>query len=203
MLPTSFARLAGCAAAVLFVLAVATFGAALDGYSQMRHPVALLGAAGVPRAWAFNLLAWIVPGALAAALAVMLRGRLPTDARAAARVGVQMLLLAGLAFAGMGVWPLQVEDLDGRASQLHASLWMVWILAFAVGALMLAAGLRRVGGAGALVALAVACAVIALLGAFALGAVLPQPLAQRVVFAAWALWLAVALPLWPGRTTAG
>ena len=49
-------RLSGLVAALLFVLAVLGFGAGLDGYAQARHPVALLGAQGVPHALAFNLL---------------------------------------------------------------------------------------------------------------------------------------------------
>ncbi len=49
-------RWLGLLAAVVFVLAVAGFGAGLEGYAQARHPVALLGARGVPHALAFNLL---------------------------------------------------------------------------------------------------------------------------------------------------
>ncbi len=44
------------------------------------------------------------------------------------QVGSQMLLLAGLAFAAMGLLPLDVDDLHGPASQLHASAWMIWVL---------------------------------------------------------------------------
>lgn len=183
------ARLCGPLAAVMFLLTALGFGAALDGYAQARHPVALLGAHGVPHAWGFNMLGWIIPGALAAVAALGLRRRLPGTAGWSARVGVQMLLLAGLAFAGMGVLPLQPDDLDGAASQLHASMWMVWVLAFIAGTLMVGAGVRRLPGAGPAMALAWGCGVIAALSGFALDGVVPQPLAQRLVFAAWALWL--------------
>lgn len=53
--PSSLLRLSGPAAALLFVLAVLGFGTGLEGYAQARHPVALLGAHGVPHALAFNL----------------------------------------------------------------------------------------------------------------------------------------------------
>ena len=130
-------RLSGLMAALLFVLAVLGFGAGLDGYAQARHPVALLGAHGVPHALAFNLLGFVLPGLLAAVVAERLRRRLPATAGWAPRVGSQMLLLAGLAFAAMGLLPLDVDDLHGPASQLHASAWMIWVLGFVAGTLLL------------------------------------------------------------------
>lgn len=188
-------RWLGLLAAVAFVLAVAGFGAGLDGYAQGRHPVALLGARGVPHALAFNLVGFVLPGLLAAGVAERLRRTLPTGAGWAPRVGSQMLLLAGLAFAAMGALPLDVDDLHGPASQLHASAWMIWVLGFVVGSVLLAvSGLRQAHGR-ALGVLALGCGVLAALAAFALQGVLPAPLAQRLAFACWAVWLAAALPL--------
>lgn len=188
-------RWLGLLAAVAFVLAVAGFGAGLDGYAQGRHPVALLGARGVPHALAFNLVGFVLPGLLAAGVAECLRRTLPTGAGWAPRVGSQMLLLAGLAFAAMGALPLDVDDLHGPASQLHASAWMIWVLGFVAGTMLLAvSGLRQAHGR-ALGVLALGCGVLAALAAFALQGVLPAPLAQRLAFACWAVWLAAALPL--------
>ncbi|KOQ71747.1 membrane protein [Stenotrophomonas maltophilia] len=188
-------RWLGLLAAVAFVLAVAGFGAGLDGYAQGRHPVALLGARGVPHALAFNLVGFVLPGLLAAGVAERLRRTLPTGAGWAPRVGSQMLLLAGLAFAAMGALPLDVDDLHGPASQLHASAWMIWVLGFVAGSVLLAvSGLRQAHGR-ALGVLALGCGVLAALAAFALQGVLPAPLAQRLAFACWAVWLTAALPL--------
>lgn len=188
-------RWLGLLAAVAFVLAVAGFGAGLDGYAQGRHPVALLGARGVPHALAFNLVGFVLPGLLAAGGAERLRRTLPTGAGWAPRVGSQMLLLAGLAFAAMGALPLDVDDLHGPASQLHASAWMIWVLGFVAGTVLLAvSGLRQAHGR-ALGVLALGCGVLAALAAFALQGILPAPLAQRLAFACWAVWLAAALPL--------
>lgn len=184
-------RLSGLMAALLFVLAVLGFGAGLDGYAQARHPVALLGAHGVPHALAFNLLGFVLPGLLAAVVAERLRRRLPATAGWAPRVGSQMLLLAGLAFAAMGLLPLDVDDLHGPASQLHASAWMIWVLGFIAGTLLL--GISQLRQAQGLAA--VSCGVLAALAAFALQGVLSAPLAQRLAFACWAVWLALALPL--------
>ena len=130
-------RWLGLLAAVVFVLAVSGFGAGLEGYAQARHPVALLGARGVPHALAFNLLGFVLPGVLAAVVAERLRRSLPATAGWASRVGSQMLLLAGLGFAAMGLLPLDVDDLHGPASQLHASAWMIWVLGFVAGTLLL------------------------------------------------------------------
>ncbi|WP_303636282.1 MULTISPECIES: DUF998 domain-containing protein [Stenotrophomonas] len=188
-------RGSGLIAALLFVLAVLGFGAGLEGYAQVRHPVALLGAHGVPHALAFNLLGFVLPGLLAAVTAECLRRGLPAQAGWAPRVGSQMLLLAGLAFAAMGLLPLDVEDLHGPASQLHASAWMVWVLGFVAGTLLLGIAVLRQAHGRALGGLAVACGVLAALAAFALQGVLPAPLAQRLAFACWTLWLAAALPL--------
>ena len=58
-------RWLGLLAAACFVLAVVGFGAALGGYSQAMHPVALLGAHGVPHALAFNVLGLVLPGLFA------------------------------------------------------------------------------------------------------------------------------------------
>lgn len=188
-------RWLGLLAAVLFVLAVLGFGAGLAGYAQAVHPVALLGAQGVPHALAFNLLGLVLPGALAVVVAERLRRQLPVGAGWAPRVGSQMLLLAGLAFAAMGLLPLDPEDLHGGASQLHASAWMVWVLGFVVGTLMLGIPRLRGGHGRAMALLAVGCGVLAGVAAFALQGVLPAPLAQRLAFTCWAVWLALALPL--------
>ncbi|KAF1015957.1 MAG: hypothetical protein GAK31_01441 [Stenotrophomonas maltophilia] len=170
-LPSRLPRLIGASAALLFVLAVAGFGAGLEGYSQVRHPVALLGAQGVPHALAFNLLGLVVPGLLALVVAELLRRQLPAGAGWAARVGSQVLLLAALAFALMGLLPLDIDDLDGPASQLHASAWMVWALGFIAGGVMLGVERLRAPGGRALGILALACAGAAAPGLRLLGAV--------------------------------
>ncbi|HEL2980549.1 TPA: DUF998 domain-containing protein [Stenotrophomonas maltophilia] len=188
-------RLSGLIAALLFVLAVLGFGAGLDGYAQARHPVALLGAQGVPHALAFNLLGLVLPGLLAGVVAECLRRRLSATAGWAPRVGSQMLLLAGLAFAAMGLLPLDVDDLHGPTSQLHASAWMVWVLGFVAGTLLLGMSQLRQTHGRALGGVAIGCGALAALAAFALQGVLPAPMAQRLAFACWAAWLALALPL--------
>jgi len=195
-------RWVGVLAAALFVLSVAGFGAALPDYSQALHPVTWLGARGIPHALGFNLLGLVLPGALAVVVAARLRRQLPVDAALSARVGSQLLLLAGLAFIAMGLLPLDFEDqmdMQGPASRLHASVWMVWALAFVVGSVMLGAARLRHSGGRRLGLLSLACGIGAGLLAFGLPGVLPAALAQRLAFACWALWLALAMPLSRGR----
>ncbi|PSD21700.1 DUF998 domain-containing protein, partial [Stenotrophomonas maltophilia] len=160
-------RWLGLLAAVVFVLAVSGFGAGLEGYAQARHPVALLGARGVPHALAFNLLGFVLPGVLAAVVPERLRRSLPATAGWAPRVGSQMLLLAGLGFAAMGLLPLDVDDLHGPASQLHASAWMIWVLGFVAGTLLLGTTQLRQAHGRALGAWPWAGGVLAAVAAFA------------------------------------
>lgn len=187
---SSLARGAGPAAAVLAVLATAGFGKALDGFAQGVHPVALLGAGGVPHALAFNVLGFMVPGVLAMLGALgVLRG-LPAGSGWAARIGGQLLLLAGLAFLAMGLLPLDLDDLDGVTSQRHAAAWMIWALAFISGAALL--GLGALKRATPLAGLALGCGAVAAIAAFGLQGVLPAAIAQRLAFLAWGLWLALS-----------
>lgn len=192
-----FDGLSGLLAALVFIVSVAAFGASLEGYSQSRHPVALLGASGVPHALAFNLFGWVLPGLLATAVALRVLMHLPAGSRWSLRVAGQLLLLAGVAFAALGLLPLDVGALEGPASQAHASAWMVWALAFIVGTLMFGVGVWR--RSPALGVLAIACGAVAALGGFALQGVVPAPLAQRVAFAGWAVWLALVLPVMRAR----
>jgi len=188
-----YLRHAGSAAALSFASAVLVFGAALEGYSQQLHPVALLGAAGVPRATAFNALAFVLPGAFAAYQAWALRTTLPAGTPAPARIGLQLALLSALAFALQGLLPLDPSDLDAYATRLHATAWMLWWIAFVPGALLLASAAwrarpRRVPPLVAHLVGAAAVVCFAMVAERWLGA----GIAQRLAFAAWFGWLVLA-----------
>lgn len=172
------------AAFVLFAAACAVFGGLSPDFGHLRHPLSLLGALGEPNAAAFNLSAFIVPGLLLAWLAWRWRGALEAGSWRA-RIGLQLLLLAALAFAAQGALPLDPTDLAAPASRLHAAAWSAWWIAFAAGALV-----AGVGGAGGR-----ALAGVVLLLALAGASVLPAPLVQRLAFAGWFGWW-----LWAART---
>jgi hypothetical membrane protein len=182
-------RVAGVVAALSFVVAVAVSGAALEGYRQALHPVALLGGDGVPHAWTFNLFAFVLPGAIAACIAMALRGALPRDVRWSVRIGARLALLAAIAFAAQGLLALDPGDLEAPATRLHATVWTLWWVAFVPGAALLALGLRGTQGwRGLAVASALAALLALLFAAWPLQG-LPAGIAQRVAYAAWFAWL--------------
>ena len=183
---------AGIAAAGLFVAAVAGFGAALEGYLQSQHPVALLGAKGFPHALAFNLMAFVLPGALAAIVAVDLRRRLPGDAGWPLRIGAQLVLLSALGFIAMGLLPLDPADLESDASRFHGTAWMLWCVAFIPGACLLATGLSRRSAWRLFARLSLLAALLVLVAAFVLTEVIAAGVAQRLAFGVWLGWLVLA-----------
>lgn len=169
------------AALALAATAAVGFGLASPDFSQLRHPVALLGASGEPHAFAFNLLAFVAPGLMLAWAAMALRGRM-RDACWPARIGLQLAMLSALAFAAQGALPLDPYNLLAPASRLHALAWTLWWVAFVPGALLSAAGDRGMRVAGVLIGFAVPA--VALLGAY----VMPAPVAQRIAFVLWFAW---------------
>lgn len=181
--PVSTPRHAAIAAALLFAGSVVGFGALFPVFSQWAHPVAMLGATGVPRAPAFNLLAFIVPGLLSAFVAYAMRDAM-ADARWTARLGAWALVLAGLAFSLQGVFPLDSHDLHADGSRWHAVMWTFWWIAFTSGAAMLAIGEASRRGLGIAM---LSCAATTLLFALAMPGLLPVGLSQRIAFAGWFL----------------
>lgn len=178
-------------AAGMFVAALAGFGAALDGFSHVLHPPALLGARGIGYATAFNLLGFVVPGLLMAAVAIGLRGRLDGE-RASARIGPWLWLLSSLAFAAQGLLPLDPADLDAPASRLHATAWTLWWVAFVPGAALLAIGLGRGRGWRWLRRVAAIAAVLLPVLALFSPLGVPAGLAQRAALLVWFACLLVA-----------
>lgn len=181
--------IAGVLAVASFALALVGAGVSLEGYSHALHAVALPGATGVPKAFAFNLLAFVVPGVLAAVVALRRRAGLDPAAPLSARLGWTFVLLAALAFAAQGVLPLDLAEPDAGRARLHGVAWGLWGIAFTAAALALALAALRVRrplaaaghfGAGILVFS------LAWLAADAL----PVALAQRGAFATWFAWLA-------------
>ncbi len=179
-----FDRYAGWLAATCAVLAALGFAAALPPFSHVQHPLGLLGAQGVPHALAFNLLGFVLPGLLAAFVAVRLRGRLPDSAGRIAPLGVWMLAISALAFAAQGVFTLDPAELDGGRSQWHATAWLLWWLSFAAGALLLGWGWRRP----VFVALSATVIMLSVLPS----AWLPGPIAQRLLLLAWCAGVVLA-----------
>ncbi|HSD16050.1 MAG TPA: DUF998 domain-containing protein [Thermomonas sp.] len=176
----------GATAAFVAALLLASVG--VPEYSHRVHPVALRGTAGLPWAFAFNLLAFALPGALLAWAGQRIRGGVG-DAGWLARIGLVLVQLSALAFAAQGLLPLDPGDTDSSASRLHALAWMLWWIAFVPGAMLLAAGARR--GAGFALASAAIGALVPIIAVLApIG--LWVGLAQRLAFALWFGWWLLA-----------
>ncbi|WP_202844089.1 DUF998 domain-containing protein [Luteimonas saliphila] len=172
------ARLAWTALLV-WACALLALGAQVPGYSQAVHPMALPGARGMPGAWLFNAMVFVLPGLLVALVAWRLRTLLPARSGTAARIGATLLLLSASAFAAQGAFRLDPADVDGAATALHASAWTVWWIAFATGGAVLSAAVRdwRVP---MLLSLAAVLATAPMAGVW-----LPGGIAQRIACASW------------------
>ena len=182
---TRYARHAGTLALAIFVAATVICGARLDGYSHREHPLALLGATGVPGAMAFNVFAYALPGLFAAVVFWALRSALPAAAGWRVRIGTQLAVLSALAFAAQGLFPLDPDDPAGQANALHALAWTVWWIAFAAAGGLLAASAPSRGFRWATVVSLVATLTLALPpwpGAMA-------AFAPRLAFVVWFVWV--------------
>lgn len=186
------ARFSGIAAALVFVAALIGFGAALEGYEHREYPVALLGATGFPRALAFNLLAFVVPGMLTGVVALDLRRRLPGEAGWPLRIGAQLVFLSALAFIAMGLLPLDPRDLESDASRLHGTAWMLWNVAFIPGALLLGVTLRSRRDWLRFAKFSLIAAAGLVLASFVLTDFMPAGVAQRIALGVWFAWFACA-----------
>lgn len=175
-----------------FVLALVLAGVGLSEYSHRVHPVALRGASGLPGAMLFDAAAFLLPG-----LGLLLASHALRPSLAArgwtARIGLTLAQLSVLAFAMQGALPLDLRELDGDASRLHALAWMLWWIAFVPAMALLAVAARR--GAGFAIGCLLAGMLVPLLAVLApVGAWVGW--AQRLAFVAWFgwwLWAAHAL----------
>ena len=182
------ARFLPVAALALFAGALLAARIGLPEYAHRLHPVGLRGAIGMPWATAFNLAAFVLPGASLAWTGLRLRAALATRGWSA-RIGVVLVQLSALAFSAQGLLPLDPRDVDAAASRWHVLAWMLWWIAFVPGALLLALGAGRGRGfAWACLGAAVLVPVLAVLAP--IGAWIG--VAQRLAFLLWFGWWMVA-----------
>lgn len=180
-------------------LAAWYFGHAFGGYQHARQSLALLGATGMPGWRIANLLLFVLPGVLVAVVAWTLRSGLPAGEAWSLRMALQLGLLAALGYALQGVLNLDPTRLpDDGANRWHAVMWLLWWLAFAVSALLLA--VSRGVSAGLRIASLMVAAGIAL----AIAGALPWPTAllYRIAIALWlGWWVALTLALSRGEAS--
>jgi hypothetical protein len=191
---------AGWLAGAVFAVALSWLGASVPGYEHAHMPVGFLGMRGVPLAAYWNVVGFIVPGLLVAWFALSLLAPLQRDGAGMllARIGVWLLLISGLAFAGNGVFAYDLAEPDGPASKLHVAMLTIVLLGFLPSTLLLALGLRRHPAWRALVVCGPLLALAVLLSvAQRMGELVPllqgnPGYAQRITLALYFLWLALA-----------
>jgi hypothetical protein len=133
----------GWLAGLAFAAALLAAGAGTPGYRHALHPVGLLGSAPLPVAPWFNLLGLLLPGLALAGFALAAERVLaPLGHGRSSRIATGLLLIAGLAFALQGLLPLDARDLDGAASQRHAAVHALALLAWLASTALLALALR-------------------------------------------------------------
>lgn len=121
------------------------------GFDPLQHTLASLGRVGAAQAGAFNMLAFVLPGLLLAAGAIALHGAWSRhDAGMPARIGLQALLIAALAFAAQGLWPFDPLAADEGTSLLHAIAYSLARVAWLVASMLAWSAARQVPGSGLL-----------------------------------------------------
>ena len=175
-----FERWMGIVAIAAFVLALvsATHASAWTP----RHALAMPGATGMPDAGAFNLLAFVVPGAALLAAALWRRWQSRDVPGMAGGIAVWLLAIAAVAWLALGLSPIDAGDLVGEGSQHHAALWMLWLIAVSAAAVALVIGAAQ-GQRGLMGVLAL----LWFVAAFALP-VLLDGWAQVLAAVAWMAW---------------
>jgi len=152
-----------------------------DGYSPLSHPFALPGARGLPGAFVFNALVFVLPGALMAVLAECWRRQCPAPQGWWLRIASGLALLAALGWLGQGLLPLDIEHLDAGDSRWHALAWTLWWMAAGSSALLMALAAPGLRGWS-----------LALLAVLALPWVwpgaLPAGVMQAAAFLVWGGW---------------
>lgn len=179
----------GIAATLMCLAAVLAFGSVLDGYSQVYHPLGLLGGMDIPNAVAFNLLGFVIPGVLALIAISALRTSLAPTAGWRVRIGVQLLVLSAIAFAVQGLVSIDPADLGAPGNRYHAVAWTLWWIAFVSGAFLLALSIWRYAQWRTLVWVSLGAALTVLTFALFAPDAIPSGIAERISFSAWFGWL--------------
>ena len=175
-------------AVALFWAALFLFGSLRPGYSQMASAVSELGALNTPLMMAWNVVGFGLPGLLLMIFGWRL-GRIETP-RAWFVPG--MLALGFAAFLLSGVFPADLRDLRGTATQLHilaSMLGLIWL----PGVLLYAWRRYRDWREASMASVALALLFLLSMG---LPDSIPRGLTQRVRFAIYLGWaLAMGLLL--------
>lgn len=185
------ATVCGMAAPLWFLIALLVFGGIRPDYSHLTKAVSELGSWGAPHALAWNVLGFGAVGALVMAFAWGIY-RTTSSWSAALLVG-----LSGLGFAGAGIFPADLDDMQAFSTRMHIVSSLVSFAGFAAGVFVIGWVLWR---RPAWRRWAVVSVVVGLIGIASLAlreTGMPPGLAQRINFLIYLLWIAVlAAAIW-------
>jgi hypothetical membrane protein len=182
------------AATLIFWCALVAFAAARPDYSHFHQAVSELGSVGTPRMWAWNLIGFILPGALLAYAG----WRIGRQVAPTGWVLPGLLALGGAMMALAGLSPADMDHRTGLSTVVHLIGSNGSLLAWLAATILLAV---RVRGPWRDLAVVAILAVLAVIVTFALYDASRTALTQRWLFAAffasylgWALMLARRRP---------
>lgn len=196
----------GIGAWVLFWTASVALAALRASYSHVVNTISELGAVGTPHATAWNVLGFIIPGVLLAVVGGAIARTANEEPSLSRAVATVLLVVSGLAVAAQGVMPAEmidgVADVTSTSTRAHFISSLVSGAAWAVGALLLVAPMRRNPNWQGLYLVSAILVVLTLVASFALRGTLPDGLAQRIgnaFFCAWFIVMSLRLVLLESR----
>ena len=182
----------GIAAAVVCWSGLVVFGALRPSYSHSANAVSELGVLGSPNALLWNLIGFITPGFLLAIAGAAIAGSVSSKQWT---VAFWLLVISGLAFAGTGFSPAEMENgvvlVTSPYTRGHFIMSLIHGIAWLVAALMLIRPMQRNPDWRGLASLNLALVVATLVASFALRGRLSDALVQRVAGALYFAWFVV------------
>jgi hypothetical membrane protein len=161
-------------------------------YSHVVNTISELGALGTPHATAWNVLGFIIPGALLALVGATIARAANQEPSTSRTLATALLVLCGLAIAGQGVMPAEmangVADATSTSTRGHFISSLISAAAWALGALLLVRPMKGNPSWQSLYIVGAVLVVLALVASITLRGTLPDGLAQRIGNAFFCVW---------------
>ena len=190
----------GVGAWVLFWTTSVVLGSFRPSYSHVVNMISELGAVGTPYATAWNILGFIIPGALLGFVGVVIARAVITRPSKVRTLATLLLVAFGLAVVGQGVMPAEmvngVADITSASTRGHFVSSLITGAAWAVGALILVRPMKRNPGWRAVHMAGVVLVALTLIASLALRGTVPDGLAERLgdaFFCAWFILMSMNL----------
>ena len=192
--------LLGIGAWVLFWGASLALGALRPSYSHVANTISELGAVGTPRAAVWNVVGFIIPGALLAICGAGIARATTSGPSLTRTLATVFLVVSGLAIAGQGVMPAVmvdgVADVTSTSTRGHFISSLIAGASWTVGAVLLVGPMKRNPSWRGLHVASLVLLALALAASLARRGHLPDGLAQRIgnaFFCAWFVLMSLEL----------